>query len=70
MSIIEELVELSRVLGSKDSQIVINASVTIASLQIELKQAETILNEIKNLDFRGNREQGIVLAFKYFENQK
>lgn len=70
MSIIEELVELSRVLGSKDSQIVINASVIIASLQIELKQAETVLNEIRNLDFRGNREQGSVLAFKYFENQK
>lgn len=70
MSLVNKLMQLATKLDSEEMQLVINASVTISSLKMELKQAEDTLTEIKNLDYRGNREQGSVIAFRYFENQK
>ena len=70
MSLVNNLMKLATKLDSEEMQLVINASVTISSLKMELEKANETLKEIKNLDYRGNREQGSVIAFKYFENQK
>lgn len=42
----------------------------IERLRLRLQKAEEVLSLIRDLDFRGNREQGSVIALKYFENKE